>query len=269
MIRFSVEVRRKEEVEAWGVRVNAFLDPVTEIIGTPEAEAALAEAWIGEDGVLIGRLEALMLHVWPIENTEELIGFLEINDGDGNTWDVHEEVRSAAFSLMRWLDMPAGEGIFIESEEPIETVLLSRSLEVDPFVDRGALLAMMVQHLATLSPNRVLFAHQEPAESALPPDQRGRVWERARAFISVGERVGFSPFVALPPDQPEGEGFVRLLSEMMDRPLMVASILPDGPDYPEWTVWDDLEIELIDIMEWARERLGIELSLVSETEGAG
>jgi hypothetical protein len=268
MISFSVSLRRNEDVDAWDVRVDAHLDPSEEVTGSPEAEEAISEAWIGEDGVLIGRLEALMVHVWPLHNAEGLLELLEVNDGDGNTWDAHEEVRSAAAALTRWLRTEAGAGLFIESEDPVQTVILSRTLEADPHVDRGALLGMMAQHLTAFSPNRVLLAHEEPPESALPPDQQGRIWERARAFLSVGERVGFGPFVALPPPQTAAarvrDPLRRLLSGMADRPLLIASLLPDGPDYPEWTVWDDLEIELIDLVEWARERLGVELSLAAE-----
>lgn len=51
---------------------------------------------------------------------------------------------------------------------------------------------------------------------------------------------------------------------MADRPLLIGSVLPDGPDHPEWTVWDDLEIELIDLVEWARAHLGVHLSLAEE-----
>jgi hypothetical protein len=271
MISFSVSARRNEDADAWDVRVDAYLDPSEEVTGSPEAEEAISEAWVGEDGVLIGRLEALMLHVWPLHNAEGLLELLEVNDGDGNTWDAHEQVRSTAAALMRWLNTPAGDGLFLESEEPIETILLSRLLEADPFVDRGALLAMMIQHLSALSPNRILLAHEEPPENLLPPDQRGRVRERARAFLSVGERVGFGRFVALPAEPDEGRaGIYRLLNGMADRPLLIGSVLPDGPDYPEWTVWDDLEIELIDLVEWARARLGVELSLAEEeTEPAG
>lgn len=267
MISFSVRARRNEDVDAWDVRVDAYLDPSEEVTGSPEAEEAISEAWVGEEGVLIGRLEALMLHVWPLNNAEGLLELLEVNDGDGNTWDAYEEVRSAAAALTRWVRTGAGAGLFMESEEPIQTVLLSRRLEADPFVDRGALLGMMVQHLTALSPNRILLVHEEPPESALPADQQGRIWERARAFLSVGGRVGFGPFVALPQNRETGEvrdPLRRLLSGMTDRPLLIASVLPDGPDYPEWTVWDDLEIELIDLVEWARARLCVELSLAEE-----
>jgi len=268
MISFSVSARRNEDVDAWDVRVDAHLDLSEEVTGSPETEEAISDAWVEGEGVRIGRLEALMIHTWPVHSSEGLLELLELNDGDGNTWDTHEEVRSTAAALMRWLNTPAGDGLFLESEEPIETILLSRRLEADPFVDRGALLAMMVQHLSALSPNRVLLAHEEPPESALPTDQQGRVWERARAFLSVGERVGFGRFVALPAEPDEGRaGIHRLLNGMADRPLLIGSVLPDGPDYPEWTVWDDLEIELIDLVEWARARLGVELSLAQgETE---
>jgi len=268
MISFSVNASRNQDVDAWDVRVDAFLDPAEEVTGSPEAEGAVAEAWAGEEGVLIGRLEAQMVHVWPLHNTEGLLELLEVNDGDGNTWDAHEEVRSVAAALTRWLRTEAGAGLFMESEEPVQTVLLSRTLQADPFVDRGALLGMMVQHLTAFSPNRVLLAHEEPPESALPSDQQGRIWERARAFLSVGERVGFGPFVALPQTQTAAakvrDPLRKLLSGMADRPLLIASVLPDGPDYPEWTVWDDLEIELIDLVEWARVRLGVELTLKQE-----
>lgn len=265
MISFSVSARRDEDADAWDVRVDAYLDPSEEVTGSPETEEAISDAWVGGEGVLIGRLEALMLHTWPVHSSEGLLELLELNDGDGNTWDAYEEVRSTAAALRRWLSTPAGDGLFLESEEPVETILLSRRLEADPFVDRGALLAMMVQHLSALSPNRILFAHEEPPESAMPRDQQGRIWERARAFLSVGERVGFGPFIALPTERDEGRaGIHRLLNGMADRPLLVASVLPDGPDYPEWDVPDDLEIELIDLVEWARERLGVELTLADE-----
>jgi hypothetical protein len=270
MISFAVSARRNQDVDAWDVRVDALLDPAEEVTGTPEAEGALSEVWVGDEGVLIGRLEALMVHVWPLHNAEGLLELLEVNDGDGNTWDAYEEVRSAAAALARWVRQGSAEGLFIESEEPIQTVLLSRRFEADPHVDRGALLGMMVQHLTALSPNRILLAHEEPPESALPRDQQGRIWERARAFLSVGERVGFGPFVALPAERDERRaGIHHLLNGMEDLPLLIGSVLPDGPDYPEWTVWDDLEIELIDLVEWARERLGVELSLVTETEKTG
>ncbi len=270
MISFSVSVRRNEDVDAWDVRVDAYLAPSEEVTGSPEAEEAISEAWVGEDGVLIGRLEALLLHVWPLHTTEGLLELIELNDGDGNIWDAYDEVRSAAASLARWVRQGSAEGLFVESEDPVETLILSRSLEADPHVDRGALLGMMVQHLSSFSPKRILFAHEEPSEGALPQDQQGRIRERARAFLSVAERVGLGPFVALPAEPDEGgSGIYRLLSGMADRPLLIASVLTDAPDYPEWTVSDDLEIELIDLVEWARERLGVELSLAAdETEPA-
>ena len=265
MISFSVSVRRNLDVNAWDVRVDACLDLAEEVTGSPCIEEAMCEAWVGEDGIPIGRLDALMLHVWPLRDVEGLLDLVEINDGDGNTWDGCEELRSTAASLARWVRQGSAENLFIESDDPIETVILGWSLEADPHVDRGALLGMMVQHLSALSPKRILFAHEEPSEDTLPADQRGRVLERSRAFFSVGKRVGFGPFVALsPPDAgmpTKYSPFQRLLAGVTDRPLLVATILPDGPDYPEWTVWDDLEIELIDVAEWARDRLGMELSL--------
>jgi len=73
--------------------------------------------------------------------------------------------------------------------------------------------------------------------------------------VRVPEEGGRSPFPA-----PLGD----LLSLTDDRLLLVASLLPDGPDYPEWTIWDDLELELIDVAEWANIRLGVGLSVGSE-----
>jgi hypothetical protein len=267
MISFSLSARRNLDVDAWEVRVDAFFDPAEEVSGCSAVEEAIAEAWDGDDGIRIGRLEALMVHVWPVRTAEGLLELLEINGGDGNTWDAYEEVRSTAAALTRWA-RGGGAALFEESEEPVQTILLSRGLEADPYVDRGALMGMMVQHLTALSPNRILLAHEEPPESALPADQQGREEERARAFLSVGERVGLCPFAVLP---PTGEGAARirdplrqLLGGIADRTLLVASVLPDGPDYPEWTVWDDLEIEIIDVAEWAQARLGVELTLKLE-----
>lgn len=132
MISFSVSARRNEDVNAWDVRVDAYLDPSEEVTVSPETEEAISEAWCEDDGMRIGRLEALMLHTWPLHSPEGLQELLELNDGDENTWDAHEEVRSAAAALMRWLNTPAGAGLFLESEEPIETILLSRGLEAGP-----------------------------------------------------------------------------------------------------------------------------------------
>jgi hypothetical protein len=268
MISFSLSAHRNLDVDAWEVRVDAFFDPSEEVSGCTAVKEAIAEAWDGDDGIRIGRLNALMLHIWPVRTAEGLLELLEINGGDGNTWDAYEEVRSTAAALNRWARGGAGAALFEESDEPVQTILLSRGLEVDPYVDRGALLGMMVQHLTALSPNRILLAHEEPPESALPADQQGREEERARAFLSVGERVGLCPFAVL---LPTGEGSARtrdplrqLLGGIADRPLLIASVLPDGPDYPEWTVWDDLEIELIDVAEWAQARLGVELTLKLE-----
>jgi hypothetical protein len=264
MISFTVGARRNEDVNAWDLRVEAWLDLAEEVSADPTVEGALAEACGGEDGVLIGRLDALMLHIWPVESAEGLLEILELNDGDGNTFDASEEVRSTASALMAWAGGGGAERIFSESEDPAETLILSGGLRADPFVDRGALLAMMAQHLTAFSPNRILFAHEEPPETSLPADQRRRVRERARAFLSVGDRVGFGPHMRLPEEIQVSRSHSRLgdlLSLTSDRLLLVASILPDGPDYPEWTVWDDLEIELIDVAEWARIRLGVELSI--------
>jgi hypothetical protein len=265
-----VSAKRNLEVDAWDVRVEARFDPAEEISCTPEIEQALAEAGADEDGVVIGRLDALMVHVWPVRNRKSLLDLLEVNDGDGNTWDAYEEVRSSASALTRWVRTGAGDGLFHESEEPIQTVMLSRSLEVDPFVDRGALLGVMVQHLTAFSPNRILLAHEEPIEMSLPADQRGRDRERGYAFLSVGGRVGFGRYMSLPPKLAQAAGsnpLQRLLSGTEGRPLLIASVLPDGPDYPEWTVWDDLEIEMIDVAEWARLRLGVELELGAGEDG--
>lgn len=99
MISFSVSARRNEDADAWDVRVDAYLDPSEEVTGSPEAEEAISEAWLTEDGVLIGRLEALMLHVWPLHNAEGLLELLEVNDGDGNTWDAYEEMNLPHQSL--------------------------------------------------------------------------------------------------------------------------------------------------------------------------
>jgi len=272
MISFSLSARRNLDVDAWEVRVDAFFDPAEEVSGCALVEEAISEAWDGEKGIRIGRLNALMVHVWPVRSAEGLLEILEINDGDGNTWDAYEEVRSTAAALTRWVRGGAGAALFEESEEPVQTILLSRALEADPYVDRGALLGMMVQHLTALSPNRILLAHEEPPESALPADQQGRTLERARAFRSVAGRVGFLPVLHLPQTR-QGvirgkDPFIRLLGAVVDRPLMIASVLPDGPDYPEWTVWDDMEIELIDVAGWAQARLGVELTLeLEEAEG--
>lgn len=262
MISFSVSAKRNLEVDAWDVRVEARFDPAEEVSCTPEIEQALAEAGADEDGVVIGRLDALMVHVWPIRSRTGLLELLEVNDGDGNTWDAYEEVRSTASALTRWVRTGSGDGLFHESEEPVQTLILSRGLEADPFVDRGALLGIIVQHLAAFSPNRILLAHEEPPEMSLPADQRGRDREREYAFLSVGDRVGFGRYASLPPKRAEAAGtgpLRRLLNDTGERPLLIASVLPDGPDYPEWTVWDDLEIELIDIAEWASSRLGMDL----------
>lgn len=265
MISFSVSAKRNLDVDAWDICVEALFDPAEEVCSTPELEEALAEAWVGEEGVVIGRLNALMVHIWPVKNREGLLDLLEVNDGDGNTWDAYEGVRSGASALIRWVETGAGDGLFHESEEPVQTLILSSGLEADPFVDRGVLLGMMVQHLTALSPNRVLFAHEEPEDSMLPPDQRGRVREQVHAFRSVGERVGFGAFGTLPsrPERKRQEKSpLKLLVRGVEfRPLLVASLLPDGPDYPEWNVWDDQEIEVIDVAEWAYARLGFDFPL--------
>lgn len=266
MISFTVGARRNEDVNAWDLHVEAWFDPAEEVTGDPRVEALLAAALDGDEGVRIGRLDALMLHVWPVGNPEGLIEILEINDGDGNTWDASEEVRSTAAALTEWAAAGGAETLFRDSEDPIETLILARGMQADPFVDRGALLAMMVQHLAAFSPNRTLFAHQEPFETDLPEDQRGRVAERARAFRSVSGRVGLDAY-AKPP--LEGRDLLQsplaqLLLPCPDRLLLVGGLLTDGPDYPEWTVWDDLEIELIDVAEWVRVRLGVELAVGQE-----
>jgi hypothetical protein len=272
MISFTVGARRNEDVNAWDVHVEAWLDLAEEVSADPTVEGALAEAGAGAEGILIGRLDALMLHVWPVDTPEGLLEILELNDGDGNTWDAFEEVRSAANALTAWAGGGGAERLFAESEDPAETLILSRGLFSDPFVDRGVLLAMMAQHLTAFSPNRILFAHEEPPETSLPADQRRRVRERARAFLSVGDRVGFGPHVRVPEEggrSPFPAPLGDLLSLTADRLLLVASVLPDGPDYPEWTIWDELELELIDVAEWARARLGVDLETLPEGGGAG
>lgn len=263
MISFTVGARRNEEVNAWDLHVEAWFEPAEEMTEDRRVLNALFAAdRYEEDGALIGRLDALMIHVWPARTPEGLIELLKINDGDGNTWDVSEEVRSGAAALTRWAEAGGAERVFADGDDAVETLIISAGLQTDPFVDRGALLAMMVQHLAAFSPNRSLFAHEEPPELALPEDQRGRVAERARAFRSVGGRVGLDAY-AKPP--LEGRDLIQsplaqLLLPCPDRLLLVGGLLTDGPDYPEWTVWDDLEIELIDVAEWVRVRLGVELT---------
>lgn len=267
MISFTVRTRRNEDVHAWDLRVEAWLDPAEEVTSDPRVEAMLAAAWTGEEGVRIGRLDALLVHLWPVGTADGLLEALEMNDGDGNTWDASEGVRATAAALIRWASAGGAEGLFRDSEDPVETLVLSAGLEADPFVDRGALLAMMVQHLSAHGPNRLLFAHEEPPETDLPPDQRGRVRERARAFRSVSERVGLESYARVPDRTAPGPSaslFARLMNVAPDRLLLVGSLLPDGPDYPEWTVWDELEIELIDLAEWARARLGVELTLTAD-----
>ena len=263
MISFTVGAGRNEDVNAWDVHVEAWLDLAEEVSADPIVKEALAESGAGSEGVLIGRLDALMVHVWPVESAEGLLDILELNDGDGNTFDACDQVRSTASALMAWAGGGGAERLFSESEDPAETLILSGGLHADPFVDRGVLLAMMTQHLTAFSPNRILFTHEEPPETSLPADQRKRVRERARAFLSVGDRVGFGPHVRVPEEggrSPFPAPLGDLLSLTDDRLLLVANLLPDGPDYPEWSVWDDLEIELIDVAEWARARLGVDLS---------
>jgi hypothetical protein len=273
MISFTVGARRNEEVNAWDLHVEAWFEPAAELTEDRRVLNALFAAdRYEEDGALIGRLDALMVHVWPAGSPDGLLELLEMNDGDGNTWDASEEVRSTAAALKDWAVAGGAETLFADSGDPVETLILSGGLQADHFVDRGALLAMMVQHLSAFSPNRCLFAHQEPFETALPADQRGRSGERARAFRSVGGRVGLDAYARTPPPRtsPLRSPLARLLLPCEDRLLLVGGLLTDGPDYPEWTVWDDLEIELIDVAEWARVRLGVELSpFQEETERAG
>jgi hypothetical protein len=271
MISFTVGARRNEEVNAWDLHVEAWFEPAEEMTEDRRVLNALFAAdRYEEEGALIGRLDALMVHVWPARTPEGLIDLLELNDGDGNTWDVSEGVRASAAALTRWAKAGGAERVFSDGDDAVETLIISAGLQADPFVDRGALLAMMVQHLAAFSPNRSLFAHEEPPELALPDDQRGRVRERARAFLSVGDRVGFRAQARVPKVVSSGRSgsLLECLEPLeANRLLLIGSLLPDGPDYPEWTVWDDLEIELIDVAEWMRARVGLDLIETPEQDG--
>lgn len=261
MIIFSVTVKRHHDVQAWDVRVSAHYFPADEIL-SPEVTRLLRRSTDGSPGVRIATLAALTVQPFPLFFPEELQDALEEHDEIGGTFDIHDEIRATAGGLIDWAEAGGAERVLPEEADPIGAIVIGRRLETDPFVDRGAILALMIQNLSSLCRDRTLFALEEMPEAELLEDQRGRIPERLRAFRGVSDRVGIEAHRLFPGSggpSSDQAGTPAQRCACGARPFVVAVIPIGGPVSPEWIVDDEEEIELIDVAEWARTRLGVEL----------
>lgn len=265
MIRFRTTIERNPDVPAWDVQVRAlYVD--APVLGGPfsaafdEAER-LSSLQNGHEGIVIATLEAMIADSPRVNRRSAVSNMIERHLGVGGTFDTCPNATETAEALLGWVRNGGDEAIFRKDKTHLRRLVVTKFLDTDPYVDRGGVLAHMIPHLAAFSPDRLIVAHQECVERALPPDQRGRIRERFRAVAGICERFGYEVVGAemgaeargacRDAKAPAGEE----LAVPGDLPLIIISVPGTGNVNPRYNVWEGGEIEILDLADWGQARL--------------
>jgi hypothetical protein len=262
MISFSVKATRNPAARAWDVSVDAFLIP------SEHFHRDLLEATrpIGpdDDGLRIARLSCLMIHSWGMHEADDLIETLDDHDGMSGTFDLQDDAMETASNFIDWAHDGGADALFAKDPNPIQTLVFGRVLTSDAGVDRGAMLAFMVQHLAAFCSGRYVFVHQDHHDHDVVEGWSFGVDEHVRTFLAVSDRLGIDVRHVAHGLAMAGDAFGAAFASggplpTDAPPLLVASIPDDGPRQPEWVIADMDEIEVVELMGWAKARLGVDL----------
>lgn len=266
MIRFRTTIERNPDVPAWDVQVRALYVDAPALGGPFSAAFDEAERLSclqnGYEGIVIATLEAMIADSPRVNRRSAVRGMIERHLGVGGTFDTCPNAMQTAEGLLGWVRNGGDESLFRKDKTHLRRLVVTKFLETDPYVDRGGVLAHMIPHLAAFSPDRLIIAHQECSEMALPPDQRGRIRERFRAVTGICERFGYEVVGAeigaeargggRQPGNPAGEE----LAVPGDLPLLIISVPGTDAANPKYDVWEGREIEILDLADWGQARLG-------------
>ena len=278
MITFETRIRREPEVPAWSVSVSALYQPSDDTdYGTSFNEAYEDLPPIKDEngafiGVCIAKLSALMVDC-QIFDQDELIEFLEAHTGIGSTFDISGDAAQTAQSLLHWSHGYEAEDL-CEGGGPVNRIIVTKRLEADAFVDRGAMLGYMLPHLTALGSGHLLVAHEEHIDEMLPPDQRGRIHERMSTLDAIADRFRMEVVNADYGAQSEGRSIeytCNTLGEIQaaarELPFVVISIPHDEYDDVSWQILDpDQQLEVMDMADWAEARMGVRPQLAEALE---
>ena len=269
MITFETKTRRDPEVSAWSVSVSALYHLCEDADYGESFHAAYEDLPLVMDGtgapigVCIAKLSALMVDC-QIFYQDELIEFLEAHTEIGSTFDICGDAAQTAQSLLHWSH---GDEAWELCEEfgSLNRIIVTKYLEADAYVDRGAILGYMLPHLTALGSGQLLVAHEEHVEEMLPPDQKGRIIERMSTLNAIANRFKMEVVNVDHGAESEGRAIEHTQNTLgetqaaaRELPFVVISIPHDGYDDVDWEIFDpDQELEVMDMADWAEARMGV------------
>ncbi len=277
MITFRTTAARSCEVNAWEVSVDAFFD-MSDMIRYVESGDSLLDL-LGdreeetEDGFRIAQLKGLIVKKLLFYEPQDVTGVISELSDIGSTFDIQHGTYSTARNFLGWLEHGGDEKLFELQEDPIEDLFVSEFLVTDPYVDRGAMLALMTAQLDQFSSSRLLCVHEEPLERYLPEDQRGIMAERISSLAAVAEATEVELIAANPGTEGRGKG-MKVTRNQLGEPLLLPGQLPlfilatSADGYPDLMphLNDEEEAMVIDVVDWCQARFGVTLTVQPDQE---